>query len=42
MNYKDFFKKEIIKTKASGFYREFVPIIRERKTFPFGSNREVV
>lgn len=35
MNYKDFFKKEIIKTKASGFYREFVPIIRERKTFPF-------
>ena len=35
MNYKEFFKKEIIKTKASGFYREFVPIIRERKTFPF-------
>ena len=37
MNYKKFFKEEVSQTKKSGYYREFVPILRKRATFPFSS-----
>lgn len=35
MDYKKFFKEEVYQTKKSGYYREFVPIVRKRATFPF-------